>query len=326
MTFGTPNRSGDLVLRVEGLSKSFGRVLFQNLSFQILRGQRWAILGPNGSGKTTLLKCLLGELAPDSGQVELGHGVHVGYFDQHGVQLPEDEILVDAIRPPWGQMEAQERRDLLARFGITGDRALQPVRCLSGGERNRACLARLAALGANLLVLDEPTNHLDLWARQSLEKALQEFPGTVIFVSHDRYFINQVADHLIVLEPDRIRIVEGNYDTYCHMKETLWSEDRSPSRPSPENRQQTTPPKTNARAGQQKTRRKRKFPYRKLEDLEAEIFQREARLEEIYQLLATPEVYRTGDRVRQLQQEIEEQKQALAQLYEHWEETVEWDM
>ncbi|MCS7306522.1 MAG: ABC-F family ATP-binding cassette domain-containing protein [Thermoguttaceae bacterium] len=320
MSFGTPSRSGDIVLRVEGLSKGFERVLFRDLSFQILRGQRWGILGPNGSGKTTLLKCILGQLPPDSGRVELGHGVVIGYFDQHGTQLPEQEPVVDAIRPPSGQMETQERRDLLARFGITGDRALQPVRCLSGGERNRANLARLAALGANFLLLDEPTNHLDLWARQSLEKALQEFPGTVLFVSHDRYFINQVADHLIVLQPDRVRIVEGNYETYRHLAQTLWSQ------PSPAPKPQPSSPKLTAQPPEQKPRRKRKFPYRKLEDLEAEIFQRETRLEELYQLLATPEVYRNGQRVREVQQEIEEQKQALARLYEHWEEAVELDL
>jgi ATP-binding cassette subfamily F protein 3 len=325
MTFGTPSRSGDIVLRVEGLSKGFGRVLFRDLTFQILRGQRWGILGPNGSGKTTLLKCILGELPPDSGQVELGHGVRIGYFDQHGAQLSEEETVVDAIRPAAGHLEAQERRDLLARFGITGDRALQPVRLLSGGERNRANLARLAALGANFLLLDEPTNHLDLWARESLEKALQQFPGTVLFVSHDRYFINQVADHLIVLESNHVRIVEGNYDTYRHLKETLWAEAPSAGTAPQQPEKPPVKQKSEGRSADQKPRRKRKFPYRKLEDLEAEIFQREARLEELYQMLASPEVYRSGQRVREVQQEIQEQKEALARLYEHWEEAVELD-
>ncbi len=326
MNFGTPTRSGDIVLRVEGLTKRFDRVLFRDLSFQILRGQRWGILGPNGSGKTTLLKCILGHLSPDRGQVELGHGVQVGYFDQHGTQLAEEEIVVDAIRPPSGQMEASKRRDLLARFGITGDRALLPVRRLSGGERNRASLARLAALGANFLILDEPTNHLDLWTRQSLEKALREFPGTVLFVSHDRYFINQVADHLIVLEPDRVRIVEGNYDTYRHMIETLWAEQPSATRLAQQSQQDAAKPKPDSQPTDRKPRRKRKFPYRKLEDLEAEIFQRETRLEELYQLLASPEVYRSGQRVREVQQEIKQQKKTLARLYEHWEEAVELDL
>ena len=326
MSFGIPSRCGDVVLRVEGLSKGFGRPLFQDLCFQILRGQRWGILGPNGSGKTTLLKCLLGQLSPDSGKAELGHGVMVGYFDQHGTQLPEEETAADAIGPPSGQMELQQRRDLLARFGIAGDRALQLVRFLSGGERNRAALARLAALGANFLVLDEPTNHLDLWARQSLEKALQQFPGTVLFVSHDRYFINQVADHLIVLEPDRTRIVKGNYDTYRHMTEAVWTGEKTPSRPEKTADVSSTPSKSKTAAPKdQKPRRKRKFPYRKLADLEAEIFQREARLEELYQMLASPEVYRSGQRVREVHQEIEDQKQALTLLYEHWEEAVELD-
>ncbi len=265
-------------------------------------------------------------LEPDAGRLELGHGVIVGYFDQHGAELPEDEIVVDAIRPPSGRLEPQQRRDLLARFGITGDQVFQPVRSLSGGERNRVALARLAALGANFLILDEPTNHLDLWARQSLERALREFLGTVLFVSHDRYFINQVADHLIVLEPDRIRIVEGNYDTYRHLSATLWTEPKDSVAPTAA--PQSSPAKSKRKSpgvSDGRPRRKRTFPYRKLSDLEAEIFQRESHLEELYKLLARPEVYRSGQQVREVQREIADQKQALTQLYEHWEEAVELD-
>ncbi len=326
MYFPPPSRSGDLVLQVKDVSKGFSHTLFREVSFQILRGQRWGILGPNGSGKTTLLKCILGTLEPDAGRLELGHGVIVGYFDQHGAELPEDEIVVDAIRPPSGRLEPQQRRDLLARFGITGDQVFQPVRSLSGGEWNRVALARLAALGANFLILDEPTNHLDLWARQSLERALREFLGTVLFVSHDRYFINQVADHLIVLEPDRIRIVEGNYDTYRYMSATVWTEPKDSAAPTAA--PQSSPVKSKRKspgASDGRPRRKRTFPYRKLADLETEIFQRESRLEELYKLLARPEVYRSGQQVREVQREIADQKQALALLYEHWEEAVELD-
>ena len=138
----------------------------------------------------------------------------VGYFDQHLSGVSDDDDVVDSIRPTHKQFFTQQRRDLLARFGITGDTALQKVGKLSGGERNRVALARLAAADANFLVLDEPTNHLDLWARDALEQALTAFDGTVLFVSHDRYFVNRVADHLIVFEPSGVRVIEGNYEAY----------------------------------------------------------------------------------------------------------------
>ena len=214
MRFHAAARGGDIVARAEALTKGFdGRPLFSNVSFDILRGQRWAVLGPNGCGKTTLLGCLLGLMPPDDGQASVAAGVTVGYFDQQLADFDENLPLVDAVRPKRKQLGEQQRRDLLARFGLTGETALQTVGSLSGGQRCRAALARLAAAEANFLVLDEPTNHLDLWAREALEKALLKFDGTVLFVSHDRYFVNRVADHLLVIEPGRVRIVEGNYDS-----------------------------------------------------------------------------------------------------------------
>ena len=214
MGFPPASRSGDIVVRAEGLAKAFERPLFSRVELQIVRGERWGLIGPNGCGKSTLLRCLLGEEQPDAGAVQIGAGVSVGYFDQHLSGVSDDDDVVDAIRPTHKQFLTQQRRDLLARFGITGDTALQKVGKLSGGERNRAALARLAAADANLLVLDEPTNHLDLWARDALEQALTAFDGTVLFVSHDRYFVNRVADHLIVFEPGGVRVIEGNYEAY----------------------------------------------------------------------------------------------------------------
>ena len=214
MRFPPAARSGDIVVRAEGLGKSYDRRLFAGLDLQITRGQRWGLLGPNGSGKTTLLRCLLGQEQPDEGHSRLGQGLTVGYFDQQLAGVDDDRAAVDAIRPPHKQFNQQQRRDLLARFGLGGDTQLQRVDELSGGERCRAALARLAAADANFLVLDEPTNHLDLWARDSLERALLAFDGTVLFVSHDRYFVNQVADHLLIIEDQRIRVIEGNYDAY----------------------------------------------------------------------------------------------------------------
>jgi ATP-binding cassette subfamily F protein 3 len=217
-------------------------------------------------------------------------------------------------------MNQQQRRDLLAGFGLTGDRALQPVGSLSGGERCRAALARLAAGEANFLVLDEPTNHLDLWARDALENALLHFHGTVLFVSHDRYFVNRVADHVLAMAPDRVLSMEGNYDSYQARSSGAPGDvpgDAAPSEPSPPPR----PAKPAKGAG--RSAKKRRFPYRKVADLEDEIFERETCIEALQSELTQPEVLRDGDRVRQIKLQIEEEQAALKGVYEHWEEASE---
>ncbi len=286
MTFPKATRSGDVVLRAEHLAKAYDRTLFGDLSFQIERGQRWAVLGPNGCGKTTLLACLLGLVQPDRGQVLLGHGVLLGYFDQQLEELDDHTPAVEAIRPGGKQLGEQQRRDLLARFGLTGDTVLQEVGSLSGGERCRCALARLAAADANFLVLDEPTNHLDLWALDALQRALNRFQGTALFVSHDRYFVNRVADHLLVFEADRVRVIEGNYQTYQHLlgrgrAESAGDQPKNShlqkSRPSGSGNQATPGGKS-----PRPPRAKRRFPFRKVADLEDEIFQREASLEDLH--------------------------------------------
>src|SRR5262249_18749554 len=190
------------------------------LSFDLPRGRRLGIMGPNGSGKTTLLRCLLGEEKADSGEVKRGHLVELGYYDQDLRALDPDRPVIRAVWPESDpDAEEQWMRDLLGRFGLTGEQVYQKVGALSGGEKSRAALAKLVAQGVNVLVLDEPTNHLDLWACEALEEGLKAFEGTVIVVSHDRYFLNQVADLLIVLDAQGgSQVIHGNYDTYELMR------------------------------------------------------------------------------------------------------------
>jgi ATP-binding cassette subfamily F protein 3 len=202
----------------------------------------------------------------------------------------------------------------------------QKVGSLSGGERNRTALARLSASDANLLVLDEPTNHLDLWARASLEKALREFDGSVLFVSHDRYFLNQVATKLLIVEPGRFRVIDGNYDTYQHfVKQGLAREARAGvAAGRDDGRASSTSNKSSAATDKPaKDRRKRKFPYRKAGEIEQEIAERESRIEQLNELFGNDEVLRDGAKVRQLKLELTEHQTALPLLYEHWEEATE---
>lgn len=318
MGFPPADRTGDIVLRVEGLAKSYDRPLFADLTFDIQRRERWGILGPNGSGKTTLLRCVVGQTAANAGRVILGSGVRVGYYDQLLSGLSGDLPVVEAIRPPGKEFTEPQRRSLLARFGLTGDAVFQRVASLSGGERSRAALAQLSARDANFLVLDEPTNHLDLWACDALERSLGEFEGTVLFVSHDRYFLNRVADHLLVVEPGRFRVIEGNYDTYSHfVREGL-----AGARPTSESKAAKT--KASPRAARATSEKRTwRFAYRKPGEVEAEIIEREAKLEELHAALALPEVLRDGQRVKDIQREIAEQQSTVKTLYEHWEEATE---
>jgi ATP-binding cassette, subfamily F, member 3 len=357
MGFSEPSRTGDWVFRAEEVSKGFpatgpgngeGRgvqsdesptagtgPLFEDLSIQIDRGDRVGILGPNGSGKTTLLRVLIGELAADTGTVRRGTGVQVGYFDQQLESVDPRIDAVEAVRPAnRPEMTPGAIRGLLARFGIQGELALQTVGNMSGGERTKVALAKLAAEVPNVLVLDEPTNHLDFWACAALEKSLNEFPGTVLFVSHDRYFLDQVATKIISLDADRWWFYEGNYSGFQHFSslrdspsmtlqsETLRREETSlvtgsEPAPKPSSRTEAEPGKSG------KPRRKRKFPYRKIEEIEEEITEIEQRIADLETEMADPETHRNAQRMRTIQQDYETTQSRLEELLEHWEEAAE---
>jgi ATP-binding cassette subfamily F protein 3 len=323
MHFGGVRRSGDVALHVEDLCKTYDRPLFADLSFTLHRGKRLGIMGPNGSGKTTLLRVLLGDEEADSGKVQRGHLIEFGYYDQHLHTLPADKPVIRAVWPDADpNAEEQGMRDLLGRFGLTGDQVHQRVGDLSGGEKSRAALAKLVAQGVNVLVLDEPTNHLDLWACDALEQALLEFEGTAIVVSHDRYFLNRVVDLLLALDgAGNVEVIHGNYDTYELMRASAARSTNKPTseavRPHAEREKSCVPTRSVA------TKRKRKFPYRKVEELEEDISATETEIQELERLLASPELYRDGERVKQTTKAFEEAKAQLQQLYEHWEEAVE---
>ncbi|MDR2641867.1 MAG: ABC-F family ATP-binding cassette domain-containing protein [Planctomycetaceae bacterium] len=403
MHFPKPSRAGDMVFRFEDVSKGFVveggciKPLFHGLTFNIERGERWGILGPNGCGKTTLLKCLLNLIVPDTGKIIHGAGLKIGYFDQQLRTLDDQMQVVDAIRPAKKIFEEPARRNLLGAFGLTGDQQLQSVGSLSGGQRCRAALAKLSAEDANVLILDEPTNHLDIWARSGLEKAIREFEGTVLFISHDRYFVDQVADHLLIIQPDaRFKTLEGNYSTFKRMvaggfladpfgvggmserrevtgtavktnlpntksvvaklagakkksnenltdkqiaqkawKENAKIKEAEKKKNKKENEKirdiehwknqqgKSSSAFSDGTDNLKKEKRVRKFPYRKVADIEEEIFARETRVMALNEDLLRPDVARNGERVRAIHLEIKEEQEKIATLYEHWDESNE---
>ncbi|QEH36824.1 putative ABC transporter ATP-binding protein [Aquisphaera giovannonii] len=319
MGFEEVDRSGDIVIEARHLTKSFDKPLFTDLNVAVGRGECMGVMGPNGSGKTTLIKTLIGRDKADKGEVRLGHKVQVGYHDQGLQSLSHGTTVVRAVwpedDPDWVEGDV---RGLLARFGLTGEIAFQTVGQLSGGEKAKAALARLCATGANLLVMDEPTNHLDIWSCEALERSIREFEGTVLVVSHDRYFLNAVADRLLVLGDGRARVIEGNYETYQHLiereKEAAAEKSRPKAPPAP------PPAADNASA---RTPPKKKFSYRKAADLEREISEAEAELAEVEDLLGQPATYRDALTAVKTQDRHAALKEKLEKLYPHWEHAVE---
>ena len=212
--------SGNDVLTIENLSKSFeNKPLFRNLNLSIHRGEVVGLLGANGTGKTTLLKIINRHLRPDSGKIHYGAKVSIGYYDQEQHVLNDENTIFDEISDAYPKLTNTRIRNVLAAFLFTGDRVFQKIGTLSGGEKGRVSLAKLMLSNANFLILDEPTNHLDIQSREILEDAINDYEGTVFYVSHDRYFINQTATRILDLSPDGIVNYKGNYTYYLEQKE-----------------------------------------------------------------------------------------------------------
>ncbi len=216
-----PDRiSGNDVLSVEGLKKSFDdQTLFSDLSFEIHRGEHVALLGDNGTGKTTILKILNDKLEADGGKIKIGTGVEIAYYDQEQQELNDDNTLFDELKDAYPNLTDTKVRNVLAAFLFTGEDAFKKISALSGGERGRVSLAKLMLSGANFLILDEPTNHLDMESKDILESALNSYDGTVFYVSHDRYFINQTAQRILELRDEKLYAYLGNYDYYLSKKD-----------------------------------------------------------------------------------------------------------
>ena len=317
----TPHRtSGNDVMQIQGLSKSFGaNTLFSNVSFELKRGEHVAIIGDNGTGKTTLLKIINELILADKGEIRLGTNVEIGYYDQEHHVLHMDKTLFDEISDDYPYLTNTEIRNTLAAFLFTGEDVFKKISALSGGERGRVSLAKLMLSEANFLILDEPTNHLDIASKEILETALNAYEGTVLYVSHDRYFINKTASRILELTHKEFINYIGNYDYYLEKREIL----------TPMSVLETT-----AHADEPSTQKldwkQQKENQAQARKKENDLKKCEARIEELEQKcealdteMAKPENATNSAKLQELSKEKETLSAELETLYEKWEELSE---
>lgn len=311
--------SGNDVLTVEELSKTFpGQTLFQNISFEIKRGERVALIGNNGTGKTTLLKILNQVIPADSGKFTLGSKVQIGYYDQEHHVLHMEKTVFQEISDTYPTLTETQIRNMLAAFLFTGDDVFKVISSLSGGERGRVSLAKLMLSEANFLILDEPTNHLDIASKEILEEALNSYTGTVLYVSHDRYFINQTATRIMDLTNQAIVNYIGDYDYYLEKKEELTAK-YAPLTTQEEEAAQVSDNKLSWQQQKEQQAKERKRE-NELKKTEKRIEELEARDQEIDETMILPEVCTNVAECTRLSKEKAAIAAELEELYEKWEE------
>ena len=331
--------SGNDVLTIRGLGKSFGsNHLFSHVDIDIKRGERVALIGNNGTGKTTILKLINGMLPADSGTITLGSKVHIGYYDQEHHVLHMEKTAFEEVQDAYPNLTNTQVRNILAAFLFTGDDVFKRIADLSGGERGRVSLAKLMLSEANFLILDEPTNHLDIISKEILENALQSYTGTVFYVSHDRYFINQTATRILELTGQTLINYIGNYDYYLEKREVLApvylagkatpSAQATPLDNASSSGSQSNPSASSvkqdwkAQKEEQARIRKRQNDLKKTED---EIHRLETRDGEIGELLQLEEIYTDMAKLMAYNQEKEAIQDQLESLYARWEELAEME-
>ena len=312
--FDACRRTGDDVLMVEGLAKGYdGRTLFQQVKMHVRAGDRIALIGDNGVGKSTLIKCITGEVKPDEGTIRFGAGVDIGYYDQHQAHLHESKTVLDEVWDDFHRLDQTEVRGALGLFLFTGDEVLMPISTLSGGEKGRVALTKLMLRKDNVLLLDEPTNHLDMDSREVLEDALADFPGTIIAISHDRYFINRFATKVVVLTQDGLLEYLGNYDDYF---EKINRQQEPDGEFAGMTRTAIEKEKRKSREEEKRIRERKQA----LAAAEAAIAKAEDEAADIEAQLADPATYQDADLAAQLAKAYQQKKDEIDRLYARWEE------
>ena len=326
-------QSGNDVLTVKNLSKSFGTLsLFSDIAFEVKRGEKVAIIGDNGTGKTTILKMINKMLAQDTGSITLGTNVQIAYYDQEHQVLHMEKTLFEEIQDTYPTMTNTQIRNMLAAFLFTEDDVFKKIKNLSGGERGRVSLAKLMLSDANFLILDEPTNHLDIDSKEILENAINNFEGTVLYVSHDRFFINKTATRILDLTKHQIVNYVGNYDYYLEKKEdneraqlndtiiaaASSNNTVSASANTPEGQNATSDTKLSWKQQKEEQARLRKLE-NEVKKIEAEIEKLENENEELTELLQTDEVSTNSVKLQEISSKIEKNTNRLEELMERWE-------
>lgn len=321
--FDIARQSGNDVLRVQDLTVSYKDQppLLRSLYFQISRGESVALVGPNGIGKSTLLKTLIQKLKPLTGTISTGSHVSIGYYDQEQAELHSSKRVLDELWDDYPGMNEKDIRTCLGNFLFSGDDVLKPVHSLSGGEKARLALAKLMLQKANFLILDEPTNHLDLDSKEILENALIDYPGTILFVSHDRYFINRIATKVFELSPEKVEEYLGDYDYYTEKKaQQLELKALEKQNTDEQSKPDTDKAKTKRSYEEEKEwKRKERQRQRRIDEIETRITAIEETIEQNEELLCEPGIFQDHEKVQEINSENERLNNELEHLLSEWE-------
>ncbi len=325
-SFQIERQSGNEVLNVSDLSIGYNsNILSSNIHFRVTRGDSIALLGPNGVGKSTLLKTLVGKLTAIHGSIQFGTNVNIAYYDQEQADLTSNKSVLNELWDEYPMKTEKEIRTVLGNFLFSGDDVLKPVSTLSGGEKARLSLAKLMLLNANLLILDEPTNHLDLDSKEILENALVDYPGTILFVSHDRYFINRIATKVFELTKDGINEYLGDYDYYVEKKEEMLelkklTEDENQKNVNKSPKEVEKLDNKSRYELEKELKKRARQRQRRIEEIQNRIETLEEMINEKEQLFINPEIYTDHTKVANLNEEINQAKKEMEDLLEEWAE------
>lgn len=318
-SFTINKQSGNDVLRVEKLSTGYGdTAILSNIDLDIKRGESVALIGPNGVGKSTLLKTIVGQLSPLSGSIQFGSNVSIAYYDQEQAKLHSNKQVLNELWDDYPQIEEKKIRTILGNFLFSGDDVMKLVSELSGGEKARLALAKLMMKEANFLILDEPTNHLDLDSKEVLEAALIDYPGTILFVSHDRYFLNRISTRIVELSPNHVTNYLGDYDYYVEKKAenlermTMMKEEEIANN---ETEQQAK----HSFLQDKEEKRKERKRLRRIEELETCIEKWEQNIAEWEEMLCDPEIFQDHEKVSEIQKEIDAHQEKIEKALQEWE-------
>lgn len=317
-SFDIERRSGNDVLKIEDLSLRYpdeDEYTFKQANLRLTRGERVVLIGPNGVGKTSLLKILIGKLQATNGSFELGTNVKIGYYDQEQANLSSNKTVLQELWDEYPLVMEKDIRTVLGNFLFSGDDVLKTVDQLSGGEKARLALAKLMMQKANLLILDEPTNHLDIDSKEVLEAALMDYPGTILFVSHDRYFINRITDQVAKMSKNGIKVYLGDYDYYLEKieeeKEFIKLSKEKTDKPKIDNRRRSFQEEKQL---QSENRRKE----RKIAQLEVAIEEKELDIARLEEEMTKPEVFQDHEKALELTKKVDGMNQELEKLMEEW--------